>query len=89
MTKHFNIQISGKVQGVGFRYFVRNEAEYFKIKGFVKNETDGSVYIEAEASAEMLEVFVQKCKTGAPHSRIDKFVISESVPVNFKMFEIL
>jgi acylphosphatase len=48
MKKHFNIRISGRVQGVFFRASTKAKAEELGISGFVQNEPDGSVYIEAE-----------------------------------------
>jgi acylphosphatase len=45
---HVSIRISGKVQGVFFRASTKGKAEQYGINGFVRNEKDGSVYIEAE-----------------------------------------
>lgn len=88
MKKHLNIQISGKVQGVGFRFFVAQEARSLKITGFVKNENNGTLSIEAEAFQEILNVFEQKCRIGPARSHIDRFIVSESEPENYTCFEI-
>ena len=45
---HQNIRISGRVQGVGFRYNAREAAFHYGIKGFIRNQPNGDVYIEAE-----------------------------------------
>ena len=45
---HINIHITGRVQGVNFRTYTKEKAEELGILGFVRNETDGSVYLEAE-----------------------------------------
>ena len=52
---HWNIKLFGKVQGVFFRKFIQKKAFELNVKGFVRNDQDGSVYIEAEAEKEKLE----------------------------------
>ncbi|MBU3924497.1 acylphosphatase, partial [Patescibacteria group bacterium] len=48
MEKHLMIKIFGKVQGVSFRYYAREEALKLNLCGFVRNEFGGAVCIEAE-----------------------------------------
>lgn len=60
----YRINVSGRVQGVGFRYSTVREAKRLGITGFVKNQYDGSVYIEAEGSADQLFNFVEWCRRG-------------------------
>lgn len=60
----YKIEVSGRVQGVGYRAFVLRLAESMEIKGFVKNQYDGSVLIEAEGADEKLCLFIERCKTG-------------------------
>ena len=50
MIKHFDITVQGKVQGVWFRDSTMKEAKRLGINGFVRNEPDGSVYVEAEGA---------------------------------------
>ena len=65
MLKHLTISIYGKVQGVFFRRTVKHEARRRGIAGFVQNEPDGSVRIEAEGDEEILKEFVGWLKSGA------------------------
>ncbi len=88
MIKHYNIHVSGKVQGVGFRYHTKMKAIELKIKGFVQNKPDHSVYIEAEGEEEILNEFLAWCKQGPSWSRVESFNFSESPFQNFKDFEI-
>jgi len=88
MQKHFNIKVFGKVQGVFFRQITRERARTLGIKGFVRNELDGSVYIEAEGEEESLNKFTEWCKVGPPMSKVDKTEITESLLQNFSSFEI-
>jgi acylphosphatase len=60
----YRIHVKGRVQGVGFRYSTVREARIRGITGFVKNQYDGSVYIEAEGSQEQLLEFVEWCRRG-------------------------
>jgi acylphosphatase len=50
---------SGRVQGVGFRYTVRNVASSFDVTGFVKNLPDGRVQLIAEGTADVVDRFVE------------------------------
>ncbi|MDG1850558.1 MAG: acylphosphatase, partial [Gammaproteobacteria bacterium] len=46
--KHINVTVSGRVQGVYFRATTKEVADTLGVTGFVKNQADGSVYLEAE-----------------------------------------
>lgn len=85
---HYNIKISGRVQGVGFRYSAAGEARYRGIKGFVKNLPDGSVYIEAEGSAEQLNSFVEWCRLGPRLGHVDSVTAEPAAVVNHPSFTI-
>ena len=78
--------ISGRVQGVGFRWSAAAEAGKLGITGFVKNLSNGNVYIEAEGSPEQLEAFVGWCRKGPPFGFVDSVDI-ESLPLlNYSEF---
>lgn len=70
MLKNLQIKVSGRVQGVGFRYFAKCQAEKLDIKGFVQNQSDGSVYLEIEQEAVVLDKFLAWCKKGSPWSKV-------------------
>jgi acylphosphatase len=84
----YKISISGHVQGVGFRWSAFNEARNRGIKGFVKNLSDGRVYIEAEGSLNQLNTFVEWCKKGPAHGSVDTVNIDKVPPVNYTEFRI-
>lgn len=88
MQKHLNIKVSGKVQGVWFRKSTQDKALELGINGFVRNEADGSVYIEAEGSEDGLNIFLEWCKQGPPLARVDKLDVSENRLENFFDFKI-
>ena len=84
--RHLNIRVFGRVQGVFFRDSVRQKAEELGIKGFVRNEPDGAVYIEAEEPEETLEKLVNWCWEGPEPAKVDKVEIEESDIKGFKEF---
>lgn len=55
----YRIIVNGRVQGVGFRYFVQMEADKRKLAGWVKNRDDGRVEILAEGPENALQSFVE------------------------------
>lgn len=71
MPKCFSISVSGKVQGVFYRASAKEQANRLRIKGFVRNEPDGRVYLEAEGDETELIELIAWCKQGPPHSRVD------------------
>ncbi|MBI3034410.1 acylphosphatase [Candidatus Woesearchaeota archaeon] len=62
--KRVSIILSGKVQGVFFRDFVRKEAEKLGIAGFVRNLQDGTVQVVGEGDEDKLNIFIRECKRG-------------------------
>lgn len=86
MIKSIKINIYGSVQGVGFRYCALQKANELGIKGFVKNRSDGSVYIEADGETEILERFISWCKQGPDRSHVEDVKVVD-IPFNdYKSF---
>jgi len=88
MKKHINLTIRGKVHGVGFRFSCMEAAYKYQVKGFVKNKSDGSVYIEAEGNQELLDEFKEWCKKGPVWARVVDFEESDGEIKNYSTFEI-
>ncbi len=88
MKKHLNIQVFGRVQGVAFRHYTTEQANKLGIKGFVKNQADGSVYIEAEGEEKDMDTFVAWCHQGAPAARVNRVVVNEGGLREFAVFEV-
>ena len=89
MKKHFSIRVSGKVQGVFFRASTKEKAETLSLLGFVQNESDGSVYIEAEGDEDELAEFIEWCKVGPSQARVDQCICKSGETKNFKKFLII
>lgn len=77
------------MQGVWFRKSTLEQAFSSGVKGFVRNEPDGSVYIEAEGNSEQLQQFIDWCRKGPELARVDKLEATEGAVVDFIEFEIL
>ena len=87
--KCFKITISGKVQGVGFRYSAKSMARALGIRGIVKNLPYNEVYIEAEGTDLQLEEFIKWCKTGPEYARVTNTLIFECELKGYTSFEIV
>lgn len=88
MNKHLNITIYGLVQGIFFRASTKRVADQLGIKGFVRNEPNGSVYIEAEGEKSSLDKFLNWCKQGPSAAQVEKVEVREGKPQNFTNFQI-
>lgn len=89
MIKHFNIKVYGRVQGVFFRASTKTQADALGINGFVRNEQDETVYIEAEGEEENLNKFLEWCKQGPKYAVVDSLDVIESEIRPFNNFVIL
>lgn len=66
-------QIEGVVQGVGFRYTTKHLADQLQVSGIVRNENDGSVYVEALGNESQIDNFINELAKGpSPSATVDK-----------------
>ena len=86
MKKHFNIHVSGLVQGGFFRKNTVSRATSLGLHGFVMNLNDGSVYIEAEGNANALEDLVNWCQEGPSQSKVENVTFEEGTLVGMNGF---
>ncbi len=68
--RRMHAKVTGRVQGVGFRYFVLREAQSLGLTGWVRNRWDGSVEVVAEGDIEMLRSLAGVLKKGPPSSSV-------------------
>lgn len=85
---HRNIVIEGCVQGVGFRWATRTWANRLGVAGFVRNEADGSVYIEAEADEAAMDQFLEWCQHGPSGADVERVTPTAGPFRGFRGFEI-
>ncbi len=62
--------IKGRVQGVSYRYYTMREADRLGLRGWVRNERDGSVKAVAEGNPVQLEDFIRFLRRGSPAARV-------------------
>jgi len=87
--KHLKIRVSGRVQGVFFRASTKEQADQLGINGFVRNESNGDVYIEAEGEEEKLKIFLEWCNRGPNRARVDCVeVMEQAARISFSAFEV-
>ena len=66
----YKLKIVGVVQGVGFRYFLHQEATRLELTGAVWNCPDGSVEVVVQGEEALLDQLVEQCKLGSTYSRV-------------------
>ncbi len=88
MRKHYRLIVSGRVQGVGYRFSCMEAAYKYGVKGTVKNASDGSVHVEAEGTEEELAGFVSWCRKGPVWARVSDVNIEEGELKNYDSFQI-
>lgn len=74
MTDRLRLEavVHGRVQGVGFRYFVLHRAAALALEGWVANDTDGSVRCRAEGARQALDELVAALRSGPPGARVSE-----------------
>ena len=72
--------VSGRVQGVGYRYFAVDAARREGLQGYVKNLPDGRVEAEAEGEAEALERFERALRQGPSRARVEHVIVESTNP---------
>jgi len=87
--KTVRMKISGLVQGVFFRKYIKEEAEKLEIKGHVRNLESGEVEVIAEGIEENVKEMVLVCKKGAPHSQVKNVDVQEINHIGFDDFKVL
>jgi len=79
LAKRFIVR--GRVQGVGFRWFVEREAHILGIAGWVRNNHDGSVEVLAQGTRDQLSGLHSRLREGPRAARVDAVEVSEASPV--------
>jgi acylphosphatase len=83
------IRVHGRVQGVGFRYFVQRAGNRLGLTGNVRNRPDDTVEIVVAGDAELIEEFLKEVTKGPSLSRVERLEINDIAPVEkFRSFQI-
>ncbi len=89
MKKSIRLYITGSVQGVFYRDFIKQNAEKLDVRGFVRNLEDGRVEIFLEGLPENVDKMIEVCKAGPKHSQIRSVEEKIEKFQDFKVFKIL
>ncbi len=77
MIKHINIKISGKVQGVGFRFSAYEMFVDLGLLGQAENTKDGGVLVDTEGPEEKLATLIDWCQRGPTGARVENVEVAE------------
>ncbi len=87
MARH--LVVSGRVQGVGFRYFVVREAEALGLSGWVRNLPDGRVEVVVDGDEPLLDTFVGRLWQGPPHAHVTDIEAGDVEAPRWPAFRVL
>ena len=82
MEMALHLTVRGLVQGVGFRYFVMRKALALRLRGFVRNQYDGSVEIVAEGERAYLEDLLTAAKIGPRSAAVRQVLVEWTEPTH-------
>lgn len=77
MKKHINIKISGKVQGIGFRFCTYEKFVELGLVGKAENVADGAVSVNAEGEEPKLQELIMWCKQGPVGAKVENVTVTE------------
>ena len=81
--------VGGRVQGVGFRYFVAREAQALGVAGWVRNMPDGRVEVVAEGDEAILDTLEGRLWQGPPCARVSLVEVGPAEALRWRDFRIL
>jgi acylphosphatase len=88
-VERLEVVVTGRVQGVNFRYYTQREAERLGLRGYVLNRPEGSVEVVAEGERAALEVLLAWLQHGPPAARVAQLTPQWSQPAGgFARFEV-
>ncbi len=88
VERSVEIVVAGVVQGVAFRWQASAEAERLGVRGWVRNEPDGTVRCRAEGSAEAVTGFVDWCRRGPRWATVERVEVTDVERGGYASFEI-
>jgi acylphosphatase len=87
-VKRVQVRISGRVQGVGFRVYLRHRARLLGVAGSVRNRGDGTVEATFEGDDDAVDALVRWCEHGPSGARVDKVDVTLEEPSGLKGFSV-
>lgn len=87
-AKRVRVLVSGEVQGVGFRWYCREQAIQRNLGGSVKNLPDGRVEAYFEGEEDSVQELIEWCRTGPRSARVSSVDLQEEEPTGQDRFSI-
>jgi acylphosphatase len=88
MSRAVTVKVTGRVQGVAFRWYAVQEAERLGVRGWVRNEPDGSVAAHLEGDDESVDAMVDWCHRGPSYASVRHVAVTEAQPTGAAAFDI-
>ena len=88
MSTAVTVKVRGRVQGVSFRWYAVQEAERLGVRGWVRNEPDGSVAAHLEGDDEAVAAMVEWCSSGPSYASVRDVAVTEARPSGVESFAI-
>lgn len=88
MTVARLVRVTGRVQGVFFRAWTRDQARALGVNGWVRNCSDGSVEAHVEGDEATIEQIIERMRSGPPSAKVEDLQISEASAENLGSFEV-
>ncbi len=82
------VRVTGRVQGVSFRYHAQREASRCGLTGWVRNDPDGSVELHLEGPWDEVDAMVAWCRTGPQAASVREVAIREAAELGGTTFEV-
>jgi acylphosphatase len=86
--KAVDVLVSGQVQGVAFRAYTRDRARSLGVRGWIRNEPDGSVAAHFEGDEEAVDALVAWCRSGPSYAVVESVNTAPSIPSGTDHFTI-
>jgi len=86
--KAVQARVTGRVQGVSFRWYAQEQARRLGVLGWVRNEPDGSVLLHAEGDDDAVDALVGWCREGPGMARVRDVAVREAAPAGATAFTI-
>jgi acylphosphatase len=88
VTRAVEVRVTGRVQGVSFRWYAAREAGRLGLTGWVRNEPDGSVAAHLEGPDDAVEEMADWCGHGPPAARVEQVEVRDVPATGASSFEI-
>ena len=86
--KAVQARVTGRVQGVSFRWYTQQRARELGVTGWVRNEPDGTVLLHAEGEDDAVDALVAWCHDGPGTAKVTDVAVRDAAPTEATSFEV-